>query len=97
MTSEGSMADGVAINALTDPLRGPPSNRVALNSHQRRRCDFCSWPLYLDPEDPTDVNCWRRTFNSGQIQHLYLCPMHDREMAESQKTLAPTTLEAFVQ
>ena len=56
--------DGVELNAFTDPLRALP-----LESHQRRRCDTCSWPLY----DPTDYNVWRIGRPDGKVVHVYLC------------------------
>ena len=61
-------ADGVALHALTDPLRpGPPSDQ------HRRRCDGCRFPL----GSVTDCNVWRVGRPNGTVVHLYLCTVCD--------------------
>ena len=72
--------DGVALNAFTDPLRALP-----LESHQRRRCDTCSWPLF----SPDDCNVWRIGRPNGKVVHVYLCQHCDAKWSRHEDVPAP--------
>ena len=74
------MHDGVELNASTDPLRALP-----LESHQRRRCDACAFPLF----DPLDCNVWRIGRPDGSVVHTYLCQHCDERWSKHQDVPAP--------